>query len=215
MNPITLNTEDALLVIDLQNDFLPGGALAVAEGNAVIEPINALVQAFSRAGAHVLLTQDWHPPGHLSFASSHPGCAPFEQIQLPYGEQTLWPDHCVQGTRGASMTNALNADCAELIIRKGYNVDIDSYSAFQEADHKTPTGLRGYLNERGIKRVFCAGLALDFCVFWTACDAVAAGLDTTVIVDACRAIDLAGSKAASEATMKTRGVAFCQVEQLL
>ena len=180
---------DVLIVTDVQNDFLPGGRLAVADGDAIVPIVNALAPRFR----NVVLTQDWHPRGHLSFASSHPGRAPFETIELPYGTQVLWPDHCVQGSSGADLSPALAVPHAQLILRKGYHRDIDSYSAFMEADRRTPTGLRGYLQERGIRKLFVCGLATDFCVAWTALDARAAGLEVTVIEEACRAIDLEGS----------------------
>src|SRR3954451_11815671 len=159
---------DVLIVVDVQVDFLPGGALAVPEGNAVIASINRLAKFFR----HVVLTQDWHPEGHASFASSHPTKQPFETTELHYGPQVLWPDHCVQGTPGAEISRDLEIPHAQLVIRKGYNVGIDSYSGFKEADRRTSTGLAGYLKERGFRRVFCVGLALDFCVAWTALDAV-------------------------------------------
>ena len=215
MADLALRTDDAFLVIDVQYDFLPGGALAVPEGDAVIAPINALVKRFHRAGAHVLLTQDWHPPGHSSFASSHGGAEPFTQTEMPYGPQTLWPDHCVQGTRGAEITRNLEIACAELVIRKGFNRAIDSYSAFREADRETLTGLAGYLRERGLRRVFCAGLALDFCVFWSARDAVEAGFETVLVTDACRAIDMDGSREAALTAMREAGVVFCETGDLL
>ncbi len=215
MTDLALRPDDVFLVVDLQYDFLPGGALAVPDGDAVIAPINALVKRFHRAGGHILLTQDWHPAGHSSFASSHSGKQPFEQIEMPYGPQTLWPDHCVQGTRGAEIARNLETECAELIIRKGYNRAIDSYSAFREADRETMTGLAGYLRERGLRRVFCAGLALDFCVFWTACDAVEAGFDTVVVTDACRAIDMDGSREKTLHVMREKGVGFCETGDLL
>jgi nicotinamidase/pyrazinamidase len=180
---------DVLLVIDVQYDFLPGGALAVPDGDAVIEPINRLARLFT----NVVLTQDWHPPAHASFASSHPGKAPFETKDLHYGTQVLWTDHCVQGTPGAEIAKDLDVAKAQLIIRKGYNPGIDSYSGFMEADRRTATGLAGYCRERGFRRVFCVGLATDFCVAWTALDAKAAGFEAFVIEDACRAIDTGGS----------------------
>lgn len=215
MTDLALRPDDAFLVIDMQYDFLPGGALAVPDGDAVIAPINALVKRFHRAGAHILLTQDWHPPGHSSFASSHEGAQPFTQIEMPYGPQTLWPDHCVQGTRGAEIVRNLEVECAELVIRKGFNRAIDSYSAFREADRETMTGLAGYLRERGLRRVFCAGLALDFCVFWSARDAVEAGFETVLITDACRAIDMDGSREAALTAMREAGVVFCETGDLL
>lgn len=192
----------ALVVIDMQYDFCPGGALAVAGGDEIISAINRLIVNHD----HVILTQDWHPAGHSSFASSHPGKAPFEMIEMPYGPQTLWPDHCIQGTRGAEFHEALEWTKAELVIRKGFRKDIDSYSAFFENDHKTPTGLGGYLRERGISEVTLCGLATDFCVAFSAIDAVKHGLSTTVILDACRGIDLGGSMAAMTGKMKAEGV---------
>jgi nicotinamidase/pyrazinamidase len=181
--------DDVLLVVDVQRDFLPGGALAVPEGDAVVAPINRLGTLFS----HVLLTQDWHPAGHLSFATSHPGRTPFETVALPYGDQVLWPPHCVQGTQGAELAPGLNLPHAELVIRKGFHPAVDSYSAFIEADRCTPTGLAGYLRERGLRRLFLAGLATDFCVHWSALDARAAGFEVIVVEDACRGIDVRGS----------------------
>jgi nicotinamidase/pyrazinamidase len=215
MTDLALRPDDAFLVIDMQYDFLPGGALAVPDGDAVIAPINALVKRFHRAGAHILLTQDWHPPGHSSFASSHEGAQPFTQVTMPYGPQTLWPDHCVQGTRGAEIVRNLEVECAELVIRKGFNRAIDSYSAFREADRETMTGLAGYLRERGLRRIFCAGLALDFCVFWSARDAVEAGFETVLVTDACRAIDMDGSRETALTAMREAGVVFCETGDLL
>jgi nicotinamidase/pyrazinamidase len=195
--------EDLLLVIDVQNDFCPGGALAVGEGDAVVPVINRLAEQFD----HVALTQDWHPAGHSSFATSHPGSTPFETIAMPYGPQVLWPDHCVQGTAGAAFHPELLADRAEIIIRKGFRGAIDSYSAFYENDRRTPTGLAGYLRERSFKRIFLAGLATDFCVHYSAVDARREGFEAVVIEAGCRAIDLAGSLAAAWATMGDAGVA--------
>jgi nicotinamidase/pyrazinamidase len=192
----------ALVVIDMQYDFCPGGALAVAGGDEIIPAINRLISAHD----HVVLTQDWHPAGHSSFASSHPGKAPFDMTDMPYGPQTLWPDHCVQGTRGAAFHEALEGTKAELVIRKGFRKDIDSYSAFFENDHRTPTGLGGYLKERGISEVILCGLATDFCVAFSAIDAAGQGLSTTVILDACRGIDLGGSMAVMMEKMKAAGV---------
>jgi nicotinamidase/pyrazinamidase len=194
----------ALVVIDMQYDFCPGGALAVAGGDEIIPAINRLIADHD----HVVLTQDWHPAGHSSFASSHAGKAPFEMIDMPYGPQTLWPDHCVQGTRGAQFHDALEWTRAELVIRKGFRKEIDSYSAFFENDHKTPTGLGGYLRERGISEVTLCGLATDFCVAFSAIDAARHGLSTTVILDACRGIDLGGSMAMMTEKMKAEGVAL-------
>ncbi|MEN3930869.1 bifunctional nicotinamidase/pyrazinamidase [Microvirga sp. W0021] len=182
-------SDSVLLVVDIQNDFLPGGALAVPEGDQVIEPINLLAERFQ----NVILTQDWHPEAHISFASSHEDKQPYEMIELDYGPQILWPDHCIQGERGAEFASGLNIPKAELVIRKGHHPTIDSYSAFLEADRATRTGLASYLQERGIRNVYCAGLALDFCVSWTAIDAITAGFDTFIIEEACRAIDTNGS----------------------
>lgn len=208
---ITPDENDILIVTDVQYDFLPGGALAVPEGDAVIEPINRLARHFR----HVLLTQDWHPAGHTSFASSHPGRKPFELIDLDYGPQVLWPDHCIQDTHGAEISRDLHIPHAQLVIRKGYDPAIDSYSGFIEADRKTSTGLAGYLRERGFRRVFCAGLALDFCVHWTALDAKAAGFDTYVIEDASRAIDTNGSLAQARADLDAAGVTIIHSGRIL
>jgi nicotinamidase/pyrazinamidase len=192
----------ALLVIDVQNCFLPGGSLAVKEGEQVVPVINKIAKSF----ANVVMTQDWHTPGHVSFASVHSGKKPFETIDLPYGKQVLWPDHCVQGTDGAALSKDLSIPQAELVIRKGFHKDVDSYSAFMEADGKTSTGLAAYLKARKIKRVFVAGLATDFCVAWTALDARKAGLDVYVVEDACRGIDTQGSLAKAWADMAKAGV---------
>ena len=194
--------QSALIVIDVQNDFCPGGALAVSGGDEIIPAVNALIESFD----HVVLTQDWHPPGHSSFASSHPGKNPFDMIEMPYGQQTLWPDHCIQGTNGADFHAGLVWTKAELVIRKGFRAAIDSYSAFFENDHKTPTGLGGYLKERGITDVTLCGLATDFCVAFSALDAAALDLSVTVKLDACRGIDLGGSLAAMTDRMKQTGV---------
>jgi nicotinamidase/pyrazinamidase len=199
---ITIGPSDVLIVVDVQNDFCPGGRLAVPRGDEVVAPINRLAAKF----AHLVLTQDWHPPGHLSFASSHPGRQPFETITLPYGPQVLWPDHCVQGTPGAAFHSALDIPHAALVIRKGFRRAIDSYSAFHENDRTTPTGLGGYLHERGLRRAFLAGLAFDFCVRYSAEDAASRGLEAVVIADACRGIDLAGSMAATRASLAERRV---------
>ncbi len=193
---------DALLVVDVQNDFCPGGALAVPNGDQVVAVINRLAVRF----AHIVLTQDWHPAGHQSFASRHPGKQPFETVEVDYGIQTLWPDHCVQGTAGAAFHAELDVTRSELILRKGFRLAIDSYSAFFENDHTTTTGLAGYLKERGLGRVFCAGLATDFCVRFSAVDAVRQGFETYLIEDACRGIDLDGSMAAARAEMAEVGV---------
>ncbi len=196
------NDNHVLIVIDVQNDFCPGGNLAVPGGGEVVPLINRLAKDF----AHVVLTQDWHPAGHSSFASSHSGKAPFEMIDMPYGPQTLWPDHCIQDTDGAAFHTGLDIPHAELIIRKGFRTAIDSYSAFFENDHTTPTGLGGYLKERGFTRVTCVGLAFDFCVRFSAEDAHALGFETEVIEAACRAIDLNGSAAATRSSFAERGI---------
>jgi nicotinamidase/pyrazinamidase len=193
---------DALIVVDVQNDFCPGGRLAVQKGDEVVPVINALAQRFE----NVVLTQDWHPAGHRSFATSHPGKKPFDSIELAYGEQILWPDHCVQGSDGASLHKDLSVPHAQLVVRKGFRREVDSYSAFLEADRKSRTGLEGYLDERGVKRVFVCGLATDFCVAWTALDARKLGFAATVVEDACRAIDMQGSLAAAWEKMKKAGV---------
>jgi nicotinamidase/pyrazinamidase len=193
---------DCLLVVDVQNDFMPEGALAVPQGDEIVPLVNRIAAQF----AVVVLTQDWHPPGHASFASSHPGRRPYQKIRLSYGEQVLWPDHCVQGSFGAAFHAGLNVPHAQLVIRKGHHKKVDSYSAFLEADRKTRTGLDGYLASRGVKRVYCVGLATDFCVAWSAMDARRYGLQAVVIEDACRAIDTGGSLAAAWAAMKKAGV---------
>lgn len=185
--------DDALIVVDVQNCFLPGGSLAVTDGDAVVPVINDLATRFET----VIVTQDWHTADHASFASSHAGKKPFDTVAMPYGTQVLWPDHCVQGTPGAELSAALRLPHAALVIRKGYHRDIDSYSAFMEADGTTPTGLAGYLKERRIARLYVAGLATDFCVAWTAMDGRKAGFDVAVVEDACRGIDLQGSMAAA------------------
>jgi nicotinamidase/pyrazinamidase len=184
---------DVLLVVDVQNDFCPGGTLAVPRGDEVVDLVNRLGVRFQ----HVVLTQDWHPSGHRSFASANPGRQPYETVAFPYGPQVLWPEHCVQSTPGAQFHGALQLPHAELVLRKGYRRAIDSYSAFYENDHTTPTGLAGYLRERGLGRVFLAGLALDFCVRYSAEDAQRCGFAVIVVEDACRAIDVAGSLAAT------------------
>ena len=194
--------KSALIVVDVQNCFLDGGTLAVKDGNAVIPVINQLAPMFE----NVVVTQDWHTAGHASFASAHGGKKPFETTKLKYGTQVLWPDHCVQGTDDAALGKELKVPTAQLIIRKGFHSDMDSYSAFEEADHKTPTGLAGYLKARGIKTVFVTGLATDFCVAWTAMDARKAGFDAYVIEDATRGIDLNGSLAAAWKQMTAKGV---------
>jgi nicotinamidase/pyrazinamidase len=205
-----INSHDVLLIIDVQNDFCPGGALAVADGDAVIDVIHRIAPSFE----HIILTQDWHPAGHSSFASAHPGKQPFEQIELSYGAQTLWPDHCVQGSKGAEFHPALHVPRAELILRKGFRSRIDSYSAFFENDRVTPTGLAGYLEERNLSRVFLAGLAYDYCVGYSALDARRLGLQAVVIRDACRAIDLEGSVAKMEAEFDQAGVMLIESAEL-
>jgi nicotinamidase/pyrazinamidase len=199
---IAVDDKSVLIVVDVQNCFLSGGSLAVKDGDQVVPVINRIAQKF----AHVVLTQDWHTPGHISFASAHPGKAPFEVIKLPYGDQVLWPDHCVQGTSGADISKEISIAHAELVVRKGFNKNMDSYSAFLEADHKTPTGLAGYLKERGLARIFVAGLATDFCVAWTAMDAQRLGFETFVIDDASRGIDNRGSLVAAWNAMQNAGV---------
>jgi nicotinamidase/pyrazinamidase len=199
-----LKESDVLIVIDVQNDFCPGGALAVPHGNEVVPVVNRLAAVF----AHVMVTQDWHPDGHHSFASAHPGRKPFETIELAYGTQTLWPDHCVQDTPGAAFHRDLHLPHAELVLRKGFRRSIDSYSAFYENDQQTPTGLASYLRERGFTRVFLAGLATDFCVHYSAVDARREGFAAVLVEDGCRAIDLAGSLADAMAKMRAAGVEF-------
>ena len=193
---------DALIVIDVQNDFCPGGALAVTGGDEIVTGINALMDEFSA----VILTQDWHPAGHSSFASTHPGQAPFEMTQMPYGPQVLWPDHCVQGTLGADFHPDLNSNRADMIVRKGFRAAIDSYSAFFENDQKTPTGLHGYLQERGISKLTMVGLATDFCVKFSAVDAAKLGFDVLLREGLCRAIDMDGSLEAAMDEMRDAGV---------
>ena len=202
--------QDVLLVIDVQNCFTPGGSLAVKDGDAIIPLINKLAGGFE----HVVLTQDWHTPGHVSFASSHAGKKPFEMVALQYGPQVLWPDHCVQGTDGANLHPALKIPHAELVIRKGYRKDMDSYSAFLEADGRTPTGLAGYLRERNLSRCYFVGLATDFCVAWSALDARKAGFEAAVIEDACRGIDVDGSLGKAWKEMQAAGVKRMQSADL-
>ncbi len=194
---------DALLVVDVQNDFCPGGALAIAHADEIIPGVNSLAECFR----HVILTQDWHPRGHISFASSHPGRQPFDLIQLAYGEQELWPDHCVQGTSGAAFHPLLRIPQAELVLRKGFDKEIDSYSVFFENDGRTPTGLAGYLRQRGLTRVFIAGLAFDFCVRFSAEDATRMGFAAIIVEDACRAIDSDGSLEAARKSLDARRIA--------
>lgn len=197
---------EVLLVIDVQNDFCPGGALAVPGGDAIVPAVNRLARRF----AHVVLTQDWHPPGHASFASAHPGRRPFETVELAYGAQILWPDHCVQGTPGAAFHPGLDIPHAELILRKGCNRAIDSYSAFRENDRRTPTGLAGHLRERGVARVTLCGLASDFCVLFSALDGREAGFEVAVALPACRGLDQDGSLARALAAMREAGVALSE-----
>jgi nicotinamidase/pyrazinamidase len=199
---VEVQASDALIGIDVQNDFCPGGALAVPRGDEVVPVVNRLVGCFR----HVVLTQDWHPKGHVSFASSHPGRQPFETIQVAYGEQVLWPDHCIPGTRGAEFHPGLDTLPAALVVRKGNDPAIDSYSALYENDHRTSTGLAGYLRERGVRRLFLAGLATDFCVQYSALDARREGFEVFVVEDAVRGIDLEGSLAAAWARMGGAGV---------
>ena len=199
---LSIGDRDILLVVDIQNDFCPGGGLGVPRGDEIVPLVNQLARSFK----HVVLTQDWHPCGHQSFASSHPGRKPYETMTVAYGPQILWPDHCVQGTPGAEFRNDLQIAHAELVLRKGYHRDIDSYSAFYENDRKTHTGLAGYLHERGFTRVFMAGLAFDFCVRYSAEDAKRAGFDVVVIEDACRGIDVDGSMVATRRIFDEIGV---------
>ena len=196
------DARDALLVIDVQNGFCPGGSLAVPGGDEIVPLINSIARRFQ----NVVLTQDWHPPGHKSFASAHPGCKPFDTVQFPYGPQVLWPDHCVQGSESAAFHAGLDIPHASLILRKGWHADIDSYSAFYENDRLTPTGLSGYLRERNIDRLFLAGLALDFCVRYSAEDARRHGFRALVLEDACRAIDLEGSLAEARKSFAALGI---------
>lgn len=208
--PLRPGDDSALLVVDVQNGFVTGGNLAVAGGEEVVPIINRIGTVF----ANVVLTQDWHPRGHASFASSHSGRQPFDTTTLAYGQQVLWPDHCVQGTRDAELHADLHLPHAQLIIRKGFHPDIDSYSAFQEADRRTPTGLDGYLRQRGISKLYVCGLATDFCVAWTALDARSLGYETWVIDDACRAIDLNDSLAGAWRSMEDAGVRRIQSTEL-
>jgi nicotinamidase/pyrazinamidase len=201
---------DALLVIDVQNDFCPGGRLAVAEGDQVVPIINALAQRFD----HVILTQDWHPARHISFATTHPGKKPFKSIQAPYGPQTLWPEHCLQNSPGAAFHPALDIPHAELILRKGFRGHIDSYSAFLENDHFTSTGLAGYLRERGLERLFLCGLAYDFCVRYSAVDGHNLGFETIVIEDASRPVGLAGSVEDTNADLAALGIRRMKAQEL-
>ena len=199
---ISLRNDDVLIVVDMQYDFLPGGNLAVAGGDEIIAPVNALAARFE----HVVMTQDWHPQEHISFASNHTDAQPYQLLELPYGQQVLWPDHCVWNTHGAAFSADIDIPHCEMIIRKGYNEVVDSYSGFQEADRATKTGLEGYLRERGFKRLFIVGLATDFCVNWTAQDARSAGFETFVVEDLTRGIDTNGSLAAAWTDMTRAGV---------
>ena len=208
---IKTGSNAALIVVDVQNCFVPGGTLPVGKGDEVVPIINNLGKSFE----NVVVTQDWHTPGHASFASSHAGKKPFEMTKLAYGQQVLWPDHCVQGTDDAALHKDLKLPHAQLVLRKGYHKDMDSYSAFEEADHKSSTGLAGYLKQRGIKTVFVTGLATDFCVAWTAMDARKLGFETYVIEDATRAIDLNGSLAAAWKQMTAKGVKRIQSADIL
>jgi nicotinamidase/pyrazinamidase len=205
------NVNEVLLVVDVQNDFMPGGALAVAHGDEVVPVINCLARGFS----HVVLTQDWHPASHISFAANHAGRQPFEMLALPYGEQVLWPTHCVQNTPGAALHADLDIPHARAVIRKGHHAVVDSYSAFLEADRETRTGLDGWLNSRGITEVVICGLATDFCVGWTACDGRHFGLTVRVVEEASRAIDLDGSMARAHRNMDIAGANFVTISELL
>jgi len=202
MIDLTPGARDLLLVIDVQNDFCTGGNLAVPGGEEVVPLINQLGQKFE----NVVITQDWHPAGHSSFASSHEGLEPFTEITMSYGAQTLWPDHCIQASHGAELHSGLDLPNAAMIVRKGYRKEIDSYSAFFENDHKTPTGLTGYLRERRFERIYCVGLALDFCVRFSAVDAANLGFKSVVLEEACRAIDMMGSLDAARKDMTDSGV---------
>ena len=199
---MTTDDREVLLIIDVQNDFCPGGALAVPAGDVILPAINRLAHSF----AHVILTQDWHPPGHTSFASSHPGKHPFDTTEVSYGAQILWPDHCVQGTSGAAFHPKLDVPHAELVLRKGFRKSIDSYSAFRENDRQTATGLAGYLRERGFRRITLCGLATDFCVAFSAIDGRGAGFEVAVVTSACRGIDNDGSLARAMRSMSEAGV---------
>ncbi|MCI0467142.1 MAG: bifunctional nicotinamidase/pyrazinamidase [Beijerinckiaceae bacterium] len=207
----TISPSDVLLVIDVQNDFCPGGLLAVPHGEGVVAPVNRLARRFQ----HVVLTQDWHPKGHHSFASSHKGRKPYETIEAGYGEQILWPEHCIQNTFGARLHGGLSIPCAELILRKGFRPQIDSYSAFFENDRKTPTGLAGYLRERGFSRVFLAGLAFDYCVRYSAEDALAQGFAAVIVEDACRAMNVAGSLEAAGKSFSSRAIQLAETNSIL
>jgi nicotinamidase/pyrazinamidase len=207
---MALAADRALIVVDVQNDFCPGGALAVAEGDLVVAAINRIAGGF----AVRVLTQDWHPAHHRSFAANHPAKAPFSTVEMDYGTQVLWPEHCVQGTPGAEFHPGLETDAADLVLRKGFRAGVDSYSAFFENDRTTPTGLAGYLRERGVRHVALAGLATDFCVAHSALDAAGLGFEVTVLEDACRAIDLEGSLGRAMRDMAARGVSFARAADL-
>lgn len=211
MTTLPINDDDVLLVVDVQNDFCPGGRLAVQQGDEIVPLVNRLTQIFS----HVVLTQDWHPAGHKSFASTHAGKQPYEMISLPYGPQVLWPDHCIQGTVGADFHKGLQIPHAELVLRKGFRHEIDSYSAFYENDHRTPTGLAGYLRERRLKRVLLAGLAFDFCVRYSAEDARREGFAVVVIEDACRGIDIEGSVTHTRRSFARSGIDVTTADAVL
>jgi len=202
MSQIDVQTSDCLVIIDVQNDFCAGGSLAVPDADSIVPVINSLQARFS----NIVLTQDWHPAGHSSFASEHAGKQPFDTVQLAYGQQTLWPDHCVSGSSGAQFHEQLDTNVAQLVIRKGFREEIDSYSAFFENDHTTPTGLTGYLRERNITRVVCVGLALDYCVRYTALDARTQGFEAIVLDEACRGIDVQGSNDQARQAMREAGV---------
>jgi nicotinamidase/pyrazinamidase len=208
---LAIGAADALIIVDVQNDFCPGGSLAIPEGDVIVPLVNRLARRFET----VVLTQDWHPRGHSSFASSHAGRKPFETVAFPYGPQVLWPDHCVQGTSGAAFHEDLDVPQASVVIRKGFRPAIDSYSALFENDRTTPTGLAGYLRERGLTRLFFAGLAFDFCVAYSALDAARVGFQALVIEDACRAIDVEGSAAAMRAELLARGIAIIASDAIL
>ena len=209
-NAVAVDASDVLIVVDVQNDFCPGGNLAVPRGDEIIPLINRLGSLFT----NVVLTQDWHPSDHQSFASQHPGRRPYESITLPYGPQVLWPDHCVQGMSGAAFHPSLDIAHAVLVLRKGMHRDIDSYSAFYENDHKTPTGLAGYLRDRDLKRTFIAGLAFDFCVRYSAEDAHSTGFPVFVVDNACRGIDVDGSIDATRASLAARGIACISADEI-
>lgn len=211
MHMTTVGGRDVLIVVDIQNDFCPGGALSVPRGHQVVPPINRLAEHFE----HIVLTQDWHPPDHLSFASVHPGKKPYDTIQVDYGPQILWPDHCVRTTPGADFHKDLNIPHAGLVLRKGIHRKIDSYSTFYENDRKTPTGLVGYLRDRRFTRIFLAGLAFDFCVRYSAEDAHREGFQVVVVEDACRGIDVNGSIAATQESLNALGVVRTTTEALL